>query len=311
MFTDFRKNPRPMIGTVIAATVLWFIVTTDKEYVHDIEVPFEIVRLAPGKTLSEPVPEKVLLEVRGRGRSLIALNFYNAAIRLDLPSVGRPQVIDLHDYISFFDIPATLGIRVSEVLDPVEVNLAVDDIVTRRIPVALSGNVATMDGYALLKFWFDDDSVTVTGPAKRVNRMSRVMTENLDEQDHRFSFNKRVNLESPLPGLITVEPRRTRANFDIQRLAERIVYDIPVSVINVPAGLEVKAEPANMALRIKGGEKLVAAVKAEEIVAQIDYSLHQQGANRSYAPFIRTPENITWVESIPREFSLYIKRKQD
>jgi hypothetical protein len=124
-----------------------------------------------------------------------------------------------------------------------------------------------------------------------------------------MSFSESLILQNPEPELIGLNVQNINVDFDIQRLVERVVYKIPIFITEVPADLEVLAIPPELALKVKGGEKRVAALKPDEIKAEITFASHYRSNIDTYAVSIQTPDDINWIESIPKTFSLQIKRK--
>jgi hypothetical protein len=92
-------------------------------------------------------------------------------------------------------------------------------------------------------------------------------------------------------------------------LVDRILYKIPIIIRNVRGNLDVTAIPPELALKVKGGEKIVADLQASDIKAEIDYKNQYRKDREEYAASISTPENISWIECIPKTFSLQVKRK--
>ena len=61
------KKIRPLIGSVLVAIILWLIVAMQKEYIYQINVPINLVRIAEGKVLAKTRPESALIEFKGKG----------------------------------------------------------------------------------------------------------------------------------------------------------------------------------------------------------------------------------------------------
>ena len=126
IFAFFKENYKPLLVAFVLAVLLWLVVTTDKEYKTRIEVPFKIVRLAENKVLLKPVPDKVIMEVSGKGRALMGLNFYNLKVNLELPEINKSTVIDLNNYLNRFDVATELGVNVVDIIEPKQLDLRVD-----------------------------------------------------------------------------------------------------------------------------------------------------------------------------------------
>ena len=308
MWSEIKKNIRPLSGAIVLSILLWFLVATDKEYTHQIKVPIEIVRLAPGKTLSENIPDRAVIEVRGKGRSLIGLWFYDVKFSLELPEVRMSQSISLRDYLTFLDMPSTFGLEVAEIIEPTVIKLSVDDEIIQDKPILLSGMVGTADGYVLIDLQFTPDTVSVRGPEKLVKKIDFISTSQLQISDLKSKLTQTIELEDPSPELILIDPPVVNVAFDVQRLAERTVFEIPITIINVPKRISVEPIPAMLDLRVKGGEQLVAALKPDDIVAEIDFRKSYDPGREYYTAKIITPEKISWIESFPKTFNLKVKR---
>ena len=309
MFDNLRKNLKPLVGSILVALTLWFMVATDKDYSHQIRVPINIIRLAAGKTLAKSIPEYAVLELQGKGRSHIAMWFYDISFNLELPEIKTSQTIHLIDYINFLDLPSTFGVTVRDIIEPANIDLVVDEKIKLRKPIFLSGSVGTQDGYLLLDYHFQYDSVDVTGPKSEVEKITHIYTDRLEIRERKMKFIQRIDLVNPVPEIISIDPQIVNVEFNIQRLVEEWIYDIPISILNVPSGLKVEAFPPTLALHIKGGERVVAEVDSSIIKAEIDFSKNYRRDRLQYAVHISTPQNIGWIESIPKTFELKVKRR--
>jgi len=304
-----RINIKPMIGALAVSIVVWFMVATEKIYSHQIRVPIEIVRLAEGKTLLDPIPEYATIEVQGKGRSLIGIWFYDVRFKLEFPNVKRFYSIDLKNYLTFLDLPATFSLSVLEIIEPEPFDLRVDNLISKKLPVVYSGNIQTEDGYLFVGVKFNPDSVDISGPESKLNQINAIQTEKIDFSGKKTSFAQKVQLHNQETNIFTITPKLVNVDFDIQRLVELIIYEIPVRVINVPDHLEVTPIPSKLSLKIKGGEKIVASLSADQINAEIAYGNQYRPDPKKYAVSISTPKNIEWIESIPKTFTLQVKRK--
>jgi YbbR domain-containing protein len=309
MREKIKLNVKPLLGSIIFAIILWVMVATDKTYSYQIKVPIEIVRLAPHVTLLEPPPEYAVIEVQGKGRALISAWFYDVAFRLEFPNLTKSRKIVLADYLTFLDMPTTFGLAVVDVIDPVSFELKIGPELTSPVPIQLDGRIQPQDGYALMDYTFSRDSAIVSGPASKVAKLASIKTEQVNFVGQKSSFSEVVQLVNPQPGIFKITPQSVRLDLDIQRLVERIIREIPVRIRKVPPDLEVTAIPAKFALKVKGGEQIIAALDTSQIIAEIDFKSYYRPDREKYAVSIITPEKVSWIESYPRVFSLQVKKK--
>lgn len=303
------KKIRPLIGSVLVAIILWLIVAMQKEYTYQVNVPINLVRIAEGKVLAKTIPESALIEFKGKGGSIIGMLFYNVKLNLEIPQIDKTSTIELKDYLNFLDLPVTFGLETGEIIEPKTIELVIDEFAVARKPILLSGSVGTKNGYTLLGYHFSPDTAEIAGPKSIVMQQDYLFTELLGFVNKKANFKTQITLKNPQPGITLVNPSNIEATFNIQRLIERVVYDIPIKVINVPANFKVEAVPDKMSLKIKGGEDLVAEIDREDFKAEIDFLKSYHVEKEAYGASITAPKNISWIESIPRSFKLKVRRR--
>ena len=309
MREKIKLNIKPLLGSLIFAIILWVMVATDKTYSYQIKVPIEIVRLAPNLTLLEPTPEFAIIEVQGKGRSLISIWFYDSAFRLEFPHLTKSKNIVLADYLTFLDMPTTFGLSVVDVVEPASFELKIGPVLERFVPIQLDGRIQPQNGYALMDYTFAQDSATVHGPKSKVEKLVSIKTENINFIGQKSSFSQIVQLVNPQPGIFTISPQSVRLDLDIQQLVERTIREIPIRIRRVPADLDVSAIPPKIALKVKGGERIIAALDTSQIIAEIDFRNYYKPDRDKYAVSIITPDKVSWIESFPKVFSLQVKKK--
>ena len=306
-----KENYKAILVAFGLALLLWLVVTTNKEYKTRIEVPFRIVRLAENKVLIKPVPDKVIMEVSGKGRALIGLNFYKTKIDLELPEINKSTVIDLNNYISRFDVATELGISVVDIIEPKQLDLRVDRFTVAEKPLRAQSSIQTAPGYILNSIIMEKDSVTVSGPASLIDRLNYLETEKVEEKNVKYPFRKSVAIVQPRPGIITLDPENVSVSFNIEQIVERTIYDIPIQIVSVPSNLIAKAIPRTISLRIKGSESIITQITKDEITVFFDYEKNYQKGQVDYELQIETPNNVSWTNASPDKFRLHLQRDEN
>ena len=306
-----KENYKAILVAFGLAVLLWLVVTTNKEYKTRIEVPFRIVRLAENKVLIKPVPDKVIMEVSGKGRALIGLNFYKTKINLELPEISKSTVIDLNNYISRFDVATELGISVVDIIEPKQLDLRVDRFTIAEKPLRVQSNIQTAPGYTLNSIVMEKDSVTVSGPASLIDRLNYLETEKVEEKNVKYPFRKSVAILQPRPGIILLDPENVSVSFNIEQIVERTIYDIPIQIVSVPSNLIAKAIPRTISLRIKGSESIITQITKDEITVFFDYEKNYLKGQVEYELQIETPNNVSWTNASPDKFRLHLQRVEN
>lgn len=308
LITFLKENYKSLSVAFGLAVLLWLVVTTDKEYKTRVEVPFEIARLAENKVLVNPVPEKVIMEVSGKGRALMGLNFYNTKIELELPEINKSTVIDLNNYLSRFNFATELGISIVDIIEPKQLDLRVDRFTQEKKPVRVKQNIQTAPGYTLNDIELDRDSVTVSGPASLIERLNYLETATVKKENIKYPFQESVPLVQPREGIIKLKPDIVTVSFNVEQIVERTIYDIPIQIVGVPSNLIATASPRNVSLRIKGSESIITEMTKDEFTVFFDYGKNYKKGKTEYGFQIETPNNVSCTNMIPNKFRLHLQR---
>lgn len=308
LFEFFRQNVKTITASFLLAFLLWLVITTDKEYTTRLEVPFSISRLAENKVLLNPLPDKIIMEVTGKGRALIALQFYSTRIDLELPEIERSTTIDMTDYMNRFVVARELGVRISSIIEPKKLDLKVDHFTQAYKPIRVKHQIEAAPGYIVVDVKPLQDSVSVSGPLTLIERLNYVETQAVQKKEVKYPFRESVPLIEPRPGIIRIFPEKVLIDFNIEQIVERTIFNVPIQIVGVPSNLQATPQPPTVSLRVKGGESLITALTADAITVFFDYSKHFEAGRMNYPVQIETPPNMTWTHVSPDNFRLQLKR---
>ena len=304
-----RKNFKPLLVSFLLALMLWAVVTTNRVYKMQINVPLHISNVAEGYVLVNPPPETLIVEVSGKGTSLIILNFFDVVLDLNLPDLNTNKEIELMDYSNRISIPHDLSIQVLEILEPKTVMLKVDKLAQLKIPVELKASVKSVPGYIYLGAELSQDSVLVSGPESIIASFLQMSTSSFTRDNVQYPFSETLEIQNPKPGIIDITPKTIRVNFLVEQLVERNLYNVPIQIVGLPDNLTASAIPPYVSIRIKGGESLVSKLGRDQITVLFNYARQFREDVERYPMEIRTPENIQVLETSPQKFRLQLKKK--
>lgn len=304
------ENYKPILASFSLAFILWFVVTTNKEYTTKIVIPFSIQRVAEDKIIANEIPHKVILEVKGKGRALVSLNFLEKDFSLVLPELTGPTTLYLADYINSINIPSDLGIEIIDIVEPKTIELEIDDFMETRKPVRICQSVSPAPGYIIMRTASNMDSVSVSGPSRFIRDLAFVDTDSIIYNDVKYPFEVTVDLQVPESDKINIEPHQARVSYFVEQLVERNIYNIPIRILRVPDAFQAQAEPETILLRVKGGQSIVSELKPTDISVIFDYSKNFKDGVTEYPMQIETPLGVSWIEASPQKFRLKLVKKE-
>ncbi len=309
LIQSLRKNYRALSGSFFLALILWFAVTSDKEYVYNLRVPLSIRPLEKGLVLKNIPPDYAMLKVQGSGRSLFTLGFLKQKIRLELPGLKKKQTIQLKNYLNRIQLPADLNIRILDIIYPRRIRLEVDRLAERNIPIKVAASIQPEAGYTMIGFELSSDSVHVQGPKSTVFAKKFIRTDSLYKAHVKYPFSQKVSLHNPSPGILVLNPGKIKVRVVVEPIVERVIYDVPIDVLHLPKDLTAETDPPAISIRVRGNESLISALTPRDIRVVFDYAKNYKPGKVRYLMQISVPPKVDWLEVSPQDFQLKLMRK--
>jgi hypothetical protein len=305
----FIKNYKPILVSFFLSTLLWLVVSTDKNYFIILEAPLHFSNLSEELAFKSAPPNTVKLKVSGSGRSLIAKDFYDIFLEIDLSDVKSTQSLLLTNYQKSLNLPANIDINVEDVLRPKKVLLEIDKRVRKNIPIRLNADIKPSAGYTLMNNSLSSDSVMLEGALGLVNKIKYIETNNITKKNVRYPFSESVHLLNPNPGVLELSKTKIRVKLEIEQIVERVLYNIPIQMVAVPPNLEAVSTPKTVTLRVKGGESDITALVSDELTVLFNYAQDYRKGTAHYPMIVQAPTNIDIVNISPEKFRIQLKKK--
>lgn len=217
MLRSLTRNLPIRITSLALATLLWAMVSGQREEIRTLRVPLDLPVLPDSLMYLEAPPADVQVTLRASGRKLFWLRLKPPSLRpgISLQATAEPVILRLREELldlplqfsgAVTDItPATLRIQLATVAEKdVPVKVVVGKEPRHPLRLALGGGPVANPG-----------QVRVRGPRERVNRIPWVRTEFLDLSDATRSGERDVALEAP-DSLLRFTPATVRVRYEIE-----------------------------------------------------------------------------------------------
>lgn len=297
--------------SVLLAVFLWLMVKLSKNYDYALEIPLRVVNTNPELCLKYPLPETVRVVFLGKGSDLLRLKFYEIDYVVDVSEVKKRLVLNLTEHPEFVQFPEEITVTVKSVLSPQQIEFDFDRCAEKRVPVSLKFSLQTADGYTLVQAAAAPDSVVVKGPAVFVDTLTKVSTVFKSYRDVSYPFTENFQIKKNQQFFAEYLPSVLSVRFDVQRLAEKELDNVPVEVENVPASLEVVPLPSFVKVYVKGGERVLANARPQDFRVVIDFKRDWQPNKEKVKAGIQTRLNVLYAETIPSQFELIVQKKRN
>lgn len=227
---------------ILFSVALWFIVNMGRDYNMTMMLPIEITNLPNDIALSTELPDNATVSVSGEGWSLFNLYINPPQVTL---SVDEQQV-NMFEQVRQ-QISSMSDVSVMQV-DPMFLEIETEMRVTKTVPVQSQVAINTGSQFGVLgPAQITPDSVSVTGPASRVENLESWNTTDTEINDVTGDLEITVELQTPSPG-INIMPTSVTLRADIAEFTEAEVR-IPVRSRGLPSGQAVTFSPSSIVVK--------------------------------------------------------------
>ena len=244
------------------AIVLWLLVTGQNEPVTaHVNVQLNFIRPQSLEISNDP-PRTVDVMLTGSRTKLDNLTSLDLVATVDLSAERTGErVLRLADKAQ---ISLPQGIKVDG-YQPSAIPIRLEPIVERQVPVEAKLEGKPEAGFEVYAVHPSKGSVTVRGPASRVNSLQKVTTESIWLPGRKESFTANVAIDVPDPKVDLVEPS---ISVEVQIGEIRTEKTFSGVVVDTPDG--VKVQPATTAVTLLGTASILDTLKAGELKVTVD-----------------------------------------
>lgn len=206
MLTELSQNWILKLISLIFALVLWFFVMGERKQEIGLSVPLNLENVPAGMMVANEVPNLIDVRISGPRTLLMNLRPQDISISVNLKGL-EPGVTSFKRLDERLNIPSAL--RVTR-LSPSYVDVKLDRVKEKKVPVkvAISGELPS--GYKLLKVNINPAKVLVEGAESELKDIHQVETDPIDLTSVKESFSLMVPIAfrgtyTRLKGQVAVE----------------------------------------------------------------------------------------------------------
>lgn len=192
------------LAALALAMIVWVIVASEETASELVAVQVEVA-LPPDVVLAKPAPPLRAL-VTGPRRELIKLYSAPLSLRAELPRTALPPRWRLDISPVSVIVPRNAKVTIQDV-EPRALELSLDRLARRDIPVALRALVQPESGFTLVgRPTVSPTAVRVSGPRALVAALDSFPTESLEIRGITATYERVVRLDTTRQALLTVSP---------------------------------------------------------------------------------------------------------
>ncbi len=295
-FSIQRDNVKTFLFFLGFTSLLWLFIQFSKKYTREIEVTIEYTNTPKDKTLNKTSDLNVKLILNGNGFRLLrySWNIPTLVVNMNdaIKETDNNYYYNLKDNLTI--IKNKLNYR-GEILNVEKEQLRINFYTNlkKKIPLISRQYVTYAPGYGSTNgVRIIPDSVTIEGPETIIDTIHNLKVEPIEISELNTDFNKMIGVEmANLTPEIQITPQEIQAEITVSKFTEGSV-DVPITLINVPVGEEVKIFPKEIKVVYKISLDKYSTIEFNDFKIIADYNKITEENRVLPLKLIKKPKNV-------------------
>ncbi|MFQ5682233.1 MAG: YbbR-like domain-containing protein [Candidatus Binatia bacterium] len=286
--------------SLVFALGLWLYVNAGQKAVERaMEVPVELRNIPSNVMVGNPELGKIEVRVMGPPALLSTMDPDRLKVILDLDG-ARPGTSTFRLSPDFFNPPR--GVKITRI-SPSVVNLVLELMVTRSLPVTVRFVGKPPFGYKVAHVETDPETIKIRGPARELNPMISLETLPVKLEGIKKRLSREVHLSSTGKSFSLSRDRVTVSVTVKEEWVTKEFSHVEVKVKNFEGSYRIS--PRRVTLRLSGPKRIIEQLQVGAEQVYLDLNGLKPGKH-TLALGLDLPEEIEVLEQKPDRFKVRI-----
>lgn len=291
-----KKKVKVFSLFLLCSFLAWFISNLSETYESRTIFTLNYRNLPDSLLLGKNAENQIEAKLRTSGFQFLYYKIFKRRIDVDLSQViysNGGYVIGEDALKKQMDQQLSQNISLLELdRDPLEVDLY--QVNSRKIPIQPKLDLKLKQNYILDgKISMSPDSVVVKGPKNEIDTIQTIKTAIVQLSDVSADFSRTVSLTFPkgLDNSIFSISTATMSG-KVSKFSEKI-FEVPISVVNVPEGYQIKTFPNTVTILCKATIDRLKEIAASDFEVVADYEqLAGSGSSTLFLDVVQSPLKV-------------------
>jgi YbbR domain-containing protein len=290
---------------------MWFLINLSKEYKTEIVFDVEYENLPQEKVFRENPVNQIKLVIKGNGFKLFSTNIFSKKVVLSLDKYKRKK---RKYYLVTEEQKPQLQEQLKsglELLDIVEdtIHLNLGTFRTKKVPIKFTNTIKFKPGYGFSGVNIKPDSVLISGPQDEIDLISSVATKNVNIEEVSEDVKIKIDLDLS-SGFENI--KLSNSSVEAQIFTDKYTegtFELPITIINKPAELDLKVYPKKVTVTYKVGLKNYSKITEDSFEVFCDYKSSEEKGLTYLVPGFKKKSNlVSSVRITPQKIDFLIHK---
>ena len=242
------------------AMVLWAAVSAEQPTTQLVPIRLDI-QTPTTKTLLQSVP-MIRGLYAGSARELDKLSSAPPSISKVIPDTVTESFFTINLSLQDVSVTSDAAVELQDIF-PRSVVVALDEVFSRPVRVVSRVDVRAASGYRLMRSAVSPESVVVSGPKARVERIGSVFTIPALWNNVRDSIRRTVAIDTSAFGVVRLSQYEVEIDARVEQITQRTFTQVPVII----AGGEWESIPPTVQVTVTGPRSRLNAMTTDSLSA--------------------------------------------
>ncbi len=295
-FSLKRNNVKIFLFFLIFTSILWLLIQFSKNYTQEVEVAVRYTNLPKDKIFNGESDQILRMMLNGNGFRLMSHNWKRPVLQLNVDDAVSNNENEYFFYVnkesSILKKKLDFKGRVLSIHKDT-LRLKLDVNLEKKIPVRMQQDIKYTVGYGSDKgLVISPDSVLISGPSKIIDTIQFIDTEDLIIEGLNVDFTSELSINvEKLPSSVIVMPQKIKADILVSKFTEGS-QKIPITVNNVPEGIEIKIFPKEITVVYRVGLDAYNEISPRDFMVTADYAKASEESSYMTLELTNIPKSI-------------------
>ena len=273
LFSSLNKEFLIFLFFLLLSGAFWLMMALNETYEEELKVPVRLVGMPRNAVMTDEPADTVKVTVRDKGFTLVTYKYGHWFRPLTFKFATYANEDQGHGAIPAADIIKQVQSQLygsSKLLSvkPEKLDFYFTYGASKKVPIRFRGKISTSKSYYLAHTEFSPMMVTAYANKKVLDELKYVEIEPFNYRNLQDTIHQNVRLQK-IRGVKLV-PSTVRLSVYPDVLTEESI-EVPVSAVNMPAGMVLRTFPARVTVRFTIGASQFRMIRPEQFNVVVDY----------------------------------------
>ena len=297
---------------LLCSFAIWLISKLSEDHTDKAKFDLVYINVPDTLLLTGASKDKIDVTIRASGWQFLGFNFKTKEIPIDLSALQFSGS-------KYFAVQETYGNQITAQLSGSMTLLQMDrdtlffdfdPIISKVVPVTSQLQIDLAQNYLMDgSLEVDPDSVMIRGPSQEIDTIKTIKTVAVKLTDIAEDFTRTLPLikSDSLKNTVFINDEVTITG-RIFRFSEQVIQ-IPVEVVNLPAGMQIRTFPATVGVLCKAKVEELKALNPNDFRIVADFNEAKEDSQFLRLELVLQPESIPSIQLLDSQIEFILKRE--